>query len=159
MVLSLKQYAIIFIILYITLCIHIFLSILRRNIEQIINGVSSTASVIPVTVVNIIYFFIIKPNEVLSVSINFPIGTFARIAIFHGCYYVFAIRAMKFIYFVSPLPRHVLNIVDIIFIIISIIDYFSLNVLNGNYGLSYILMCVIIFIYSRIFIYIDDRLF
>lgn len=71
---SLTQYAIMFIIVDITLCIHIVLSISRRNWEQILYDFDSSAFIIPMNIVNIIYFFLIKPNEVLSVFVHFSIG-------------------------------------------------------------------------------------
>lgn len=67
---SLTQYAIMFIIVDITLCIHIVLSISRRNWEQILYGFYSFALIIP-TNIFIIYFFLIKPNEILSVFVNY----------------------------------------------------------------------------------------
>lgn len=70
---SLTQYAIMFIILDITLCIHIVLSISRRNREQLFEGFFCFPFIIPINIVNIIYFFLIKPNEILSVFVNYSI--------------------------------------------------------------------------------------
>ncbi len=60
MIVSLHEYALIFIIFDITLCIHIFLSILRRNSEQLSVGFCILIFIIPINIANIIYFFFVN---------------------------------------------------------------------------------------------------
>lgn len=175
---SLTQYAIMFIIVAITLCIHMVLSISRRNREQIFWGFCYFVYIIPMSIF-IIYFFLIKPNEILSSFVYFSI-VFLIVAITHFYIYMGSI-GFRYGY-----------IIDIIFGIISAaignfyydrvikranVRYKVMNV-NGDIGeqiraifesddiLSlekYIFICVvvffIIFIYKKICIYIYDRLY
>lgn len=110
---SLTQYAIMFIIVDITLCIHIVLSISRRNWEQILYDFLSSALIIPMNIVNIIYFFLIKPNEVLSVFVYFSIGgVIVGLIIFYTLYNMWSVEWGRYIF---------IGYRDIIFGIISAI--------------------------------------
>lgn len=110
---SLTEYAIMFIIVDITLCLHIVLSISRRNWEQILYGFDSSAFIIPMNIVNIIYFFLIKPNEVLSVFVDFSIGgVIVGLIIFYTLYNMWSVEWGRYIF---------IGYRDIIFGIISAI--------------------------------------
>lgn len=102
-----------FIIVDITLCIHMILSISRRNWEQIFYGFLSSAFIIPMSIVNIIYFFLIKPNEVLSVFVHFSIGgVIVGFIIFYTLYNMWSVERGRYIF---------IGYRDIIFGIISAI--------------------------------------
>lgn len=157
MIVSLHEYAIIFIIFDITLCFHIFLSILRRNREQIFEGFLCFSFIIPINIVNIIYFFLIKPIAILSSSVNLP-------KCFYLCIYyaVFATLCAVLIWLVDYFEFNF--IVCIILFIVCIILYFIFDIIYLYlFELSYVNFFVIVmispFYYFFYYLLYYDRIF
>lgn len=147
MIVSLHEYALIFIIFDITLCFHVFLSISRRNREQLFEGFFCFPFIIPINIVNIIYFFLIKPSAILSSFVNFPICIVT--AFFITLYSVFIMWSKMFVdglgIFIYGFIFSFINCAVVLFYF-DLVDSLGLSLVDRLYGS--------IFIYSIFYLFI-----